>query len=119
MKNYAFKKYKLLTAYIKVENYKFKKYKFLKVYIKMEKGIKFGDTEFQNQKFNQHEELISIIDIDINEIVVSNWASFNKKEFKYFIGQKDAEKIRHLCIFLSKMAACRKGFDETKLMFFL
>ena len=86
--------------------------------MEMEKGIKFGDTEFQNQKVNQHEELISIIDIDINEIVVSNRVSFNKKEFKCFIGYKDAEKIRLLCIFLSKMAACRKDFDETKFMFF-
>ena len=51
--------------------------------------------------------------IDINKIVVSNKVSFGKKGFKYFIGYKDA-KIRPLCIFLPKMSAYRRDFDETK-----
>ena len=42
-----------------------------------------------------------------------------KKRFKYFIGYKDAKKIRPLCIFLPKMNAYRKNFDETKYMSFL
>ena len=42
-----------------------------------------------------------------------------KKGFKYFIGYKDAKKIRPLCIFLPKMNAYRKDFDETKYMSFL
>ena len=42
-----------------------------------------------------------------------------KKYFKYFIGYKDAKNIRPLCIFLSKMSACRKDFDKTKCMSFL
>ena len=45
-----------------------------------------------------------------------------KKEFKYFIGYKDAKEIRiciFLCIFLPKLSACRKDFDETKYMSFL
>ena len=41
--------------------------------------------------------------IDINKIVVSNKVSFCKKGFKYFIGYKDAKKVRLLCIFLPKM----------------
>ena len=35
------------------------------------------------------------------------------------MGCKDAKKIRHLCIFLSKMNACRKDFNKTKCMPFL
>ena len=42
-----------------------------------------------------------------------------KKRFKYFIGYKDAKKIRPLCVFLLKMSAYRKDFDETKYMSFL
>ena len=56
--------------------------------------------------------------IDVNKIVVSNKVSFDKKAFKYLIGEKDGKKIKPLRIFLSKMSACRKDFDETKYMSF-
>ena len=80
----------------------------------MEKLIKFCDIEIQKQKFHQHKEPFSIKNIDINKIVVSNKVFFGKKGFKYFIGYKNAKKIRSLCIFLPKMSAYRKDFDETK-----
>ena len=73
----------------------------MKLYIKTEKTfIKFGDTEIEKQKFHQHKRPISMNNIDINKIVVSNKVSFNKKGFENFIGYKDAKKIRPLCIFL-------------------
>ena len=50
--------------------------------------------------------------------VASNKVSFGKKGFRYSIGYKDAN-IRLLCIFLPKMSAYRRGFDETKYMSFL
>ena len=77
--------------------------------------IKFGAIEIEEQKFNQYKRPISIKNIDISKIVVFNKVSFGKKGFKYFIGCKDA-KIRPLCIFLSKMSAFRRDFDETKCM---
>ena len=51
-------------------------------------------------------------------MVASNKVSFGKIGFRYFIGYEDA-KIRPLCIFLPKMSAYRKDFDETKYMSFL
>ena len=79
----------------------------------MEKAIiKFCDIEINKQKFHQHKRPISITNIDINKV------SFSKKGFKYFIGYKDAKKIRTLCIFLPKMSAYRRYFDETKCMYF-
>ena len=91
----------------------------MKAYIKKEKIIKFGDIEIQKQIFHQHKEPISIKNIDINKIVVSNKVSFGKEAFKYFIGYKDAKKVRPLCIFLPKMSACRKDVDETEYKSFL
>ena len=83
----------------------------------MEKTIiKFGDIEIEKQKFHQYKRHISINNIDINKMVVSNKVSFGKKGFKYFIGYKDAKKIKPLN--LPKMSAYRKNFDETKYMFF-
>ena len=79
--------------------------------------IKFDDIEIKKQKFHQHKRPVSIKNVDINKIVVSNKVSFGKKGFKYFIGYKDG-KIKPLCIFLPKMRAYRKDFDETKFIFF-
>ena len=84
----------------------------------MEKIIKFGDIEIQKQKFHQNIEPISLKIIDIDKIVVSNKFSSGKKAFKYFIGYKNAKKFKPLCIFLPKMSAFRKDFDETKYMSF-
>ena len=59
----------------------------------MEKTIiRLGDNEIKKQKFHQHKRPISIKNININKIVVSNKASFGKKGFKYLIGYKDAKK---------------------------
>ena len=57
--------------------------------------------------------------IDINKIVVSNKFSFDKNDFKYFIGYKDSKKVRPLRILLPIMSAYRRNFDDTKYMSFL
>ena len=43
--------------------------------------IKFGDIEIKKQRFHQHERPISLKNIAINKIVVSNKVSFGKKGF--------------------------------------
>ena len=49
--------------------------------------------EIEMQTFHQHKRPISIKNIDINKIVVSNKTSISKKDFKYFIGYKNTKKI--------------------------
>ena len=88
----------------------------MNAYIKMEEIIKLGDIEIEKQKFHQYKEPILIKNRDINKIIVSNEVSFGKKRCKYFIDYKDAKKRRPLCIFLLKMTAYIKYFDETKFM---
>ena len=47
--------------------------KSLKPYTKMDqKIIKFYDSKIENYKFHQHKNPISIKDLDINKIVLSN-----------------------------------------------
>ena len=76
----------------------------------MEKTIiKFGDIKIEKLKFHQHKRPISIKNIYINKIAVSNKVSFGKRGFKYFIGYKDA-KIRPLCILLLKVSAYGRDF---------
>ena len=78
----------------------------------------FDDTETEKCEFNQHKTVILLSSIDINKIVVSNKVSFIKKDRKYFYVHNDAKKIKYLCIFLPKMSAYRKYFDETKCISF-
>ena len=69
----------------------------------MEKTItKFGDIEIENQKFHQNKRHISIKNININEIVVSNKASSSKNGFKYFTGYKDAKIVNLYVYFFQK-----------------
>ena len=56
--------------------------------------------------------------MDINKIVVSNEVTLGKKDFKYFIGYKDAKIIKHSCIFFPKVTAYKKDFDKDKCMSF-
>ena len=74
----------------------------MKAYIKIEKLIKFGDFEIQKQKFHEHKGPISIKNIDITTILVSDTVSFGKKGFKYFIGYKDTKKLDLYVYFLQK-----------------
>ena len=53
----------------------------------------FDDTEIEEYKSHQNKSPISINNLDINKIVVSNKLAFAKQDFKYFIGYKDAIKI--------------------------
>ena len=84
----------------------------------MEKTITFGDIKIKKQKFHQHKRPTSIDNIDVDKIVVSKKVSFDKNRFEYFIDYKDIKKIGPLLIFLPKMSAYRRDFDNTKCMVF-
>ena len=88
----------------------------MKVYIKI--IIEFGDTKIGKHKLHRYKRPISMKNIDINKIVVSEKVFFGKKSFKYFTGYKDARKIRPICIFLPKISVYRRDSDGTKYMFF-
>ena len=60
-----------------------------------------------------------IDNIHINKILVSNIITFIKKYFKYFIGYKDAKKIKPLFIFLPKTDVYIINFDKNKCTSFL
>ena len=65
----------------------------MKVYIRMEKTvIKIGDIEIEKQKFWKHKRSISIKDIDINKIVVSNRSLSVKKDLNILLITKILKK---------------------------
>ena len=84
----------------------------------MDKNIKFGETETEKHKCDQHKNPILIYDVDINKIFVSKKASFGKKRFQIFCWLQRWRKVRPLCVMLSKANACRRDFDATEYVFF-
>ena len=53
------------------------------------KIIMVDDIEVEKHNFHQHKILISIYDVNIDRIVVSNKVRFGKRGFKCFIECKD------------------------------
>ena len=80
--------------------------------------IKFDDTEIEENEFHQQKNPISINNIDVNKIVVSNKLPFGKQDLKYFYGYKDAKKIGPLCIFFLKVSIYKIIFYKTRCMYF-
>ena len=69
--------------------------------------------------FIRTKKLFSLIDIDVNKILVSNKESYGtKNSLKCFIGYNDGDSIRPLCILLSQMIGYVKHFDSNKTMSF-
>ena len=89
----------------------------MKLNNKMEKQLQNLVIKKLKNLLDFGKKFISKLNI-INKILVSNEVSFGKKGFKYFIGYKDAKKIRPVCIFLIKVSAYRRYFDETKYVSF-
>ena len=52
-----------------------------------------------------------------DKIIIYNKVSCDKKGFKYFIGFKDDEKVKSLCILLPQMSGYAKILYETKYVF--
>ena len=89
----------------------------MKLNNKMEKQLQNLVIKKLKNLLDFGKKFISKLNI-INKILVSNEVSFGKKGFKCFIGYKDAKKIRPVCIFLIKVSAYRRYFDETKYVSF-
>ena len=61
--------------------------------------IRFDDIKIPKQKFHQHKRPVSIKNVGIDKIVVSNKVPFCKEGFKYFIGYKDSKTSQtFMCI---------------------
>ena len=58
-----------------------------------EEIIMLSDIEIEKQKFHTHKNLISIYEVNIDRILVSNKVLFGKKGFKHFLGYKENEKV--------------------------
>ena len=64
--------------------------------------IKFDDTEIEKYKSHHCKRPISINNIDVNKIVISNKISLGKEDFNYLLTIKMEKKIDFYVYFFQK-----------------
>ena len=79
--------------------------------------ITFDGIETEKPNFHYSKHTINIKNKNGDKIMISNKISFGKKDFKYFIGYKDDDKL--LYMLLPKRSGYENIFDEAKYKYFL
>ena len=84
-----------------------------------DKSINFEGKIFNKSNFCKNKKLFNINDFDVNKILVSKKESYGtQNSLKDFIGYKDADVIKPLCIKLPQMIGYVRNFDSNKTMSF-
>ena len=86
----------------------------------VKKALKFNNIKLNKKEFHKSEEPIDLISVNVDQIVVSDKFKHNNEGFKYFIGYKEGEIVKPLCIILPQMSTYIKYFEnESKNIFWL
>ena len=76
--------------------------------------------ELTKNEFNKSKQPIDLDLINVDQIVVSDKFNHSDGGFEYFIGYKEGEIVKPVCIFLPQMTGYIKYFeDEGKNMSFV
>ena len=77
-----------------------------------EKTLKFDNIRVNKKEFHKSKQSIDLDLINVDEIVVSDKFKCNDDGFKYFIGYKEGEIVKPLCIILPQMTGYIKYFEN-------
>ena len=71
------------------------------------KNGNFVDKIIKKRNFYKNKKVTKIDDIDVNKVLISKEEPYGtRNSFKYFIGYKDNDVIKPLCIKLPQMIGC-------------
>ena len=65
------------------------------------------------KKCHASKQPITLNPVNVNQILISDKFSYGDTDFKHFVGYKDDNIVRSLCIILSQMSGCIKYFDNS------
>ena len=84
-----------------------------------EKTLKFDNIRTNNKKSHKSKQPIDLNLVNVDQIVVSDKFKHSDDGFKYFIGYKEGEIVKPLCIILPQMIGYIKYFEngETNMFF--
>ena len=74
---------------------------------KNEKTLKFNNIRVNKKEFHKSKQ-----PIHLDLLVVSDKLKHSDSGFKYFIGYKEGEIVKPLCIILHQMTGCKKYFEN-------
>ena len=77
-----------------------------------EKALKFDNIRVNKKEFHKSKQPVDLEIINVDQIVVSDKFRHSDKGFKYFIGYKESEIVKPLCITLPQMTGCIKYFEN-------
>ena len=81
--------------------------------IKMsEKTLKFDNIRVNKKEFHKSKQPINLDLVNVDQIVVSDKFKHSDDGFKYFIGYKEGEIVKPLCIILLQMREYVKYFEN-------
>ena len=85
-----------------------------------EKTLTFNNIGLNKKGFHKSKEPIELMSVIADQIVVSDKFKHNNESFKYFIGYKEGEIVKPLCIILPQTSGYIKYFENrSKNMSFL
>ena len=77
-----------------------------------EKTLKFDNIRVNKKEFHKSKQPIDLDLVNVDQIVVSDKFRHYNDGFKYFIGYKEGEIVKPLCIILPQMTGYIKYFEN-------
>ena len=81
----------------------------------LKKILKFDNVKGNKKEFHVSNQTI-VLNLNVNQILISDKFEHSDKGFKYYIGYKDNDIVRLLCIILPQMSGFIKYFDDSVLV---
>ena len=77
-----------------------------------EKTLTFSNIRLNKKGFHKSKEPIELMSVIADQIVVCDKFKHNNEAFKYFIGYKEGEVVKQLCIILPQTSGYIKYFEN-------
>ena len=77
-----------------------------------EKTLKFDNIVVNKKEFHKSKQPINLVLLNVDQIVISDKIKHNYDGFKYFIGYKEDDIVKPLCIILTQMSGYIKYFEN-------
>ena len=77
-----------------------------------EKAVKFENVRVNKKEFHKSKQPIDLNLVNVDQIVISDKMKHSDDGFNYFIGYKEGEIAKPLCIILPQISGHMKDFEN-------
>ena len=77
-----------------------------------EKTLKFDNIKLNKKEFHKSKQSIHLVLVNVDQIEISDKFKHSDNGFKYFIGYKEGEIVKPLCIILPQISGYIKYFEN-------